>query len=268
MASSGWLTRLRNIFGLGYFFANLIAFAAFLVLNIEAARRYHQFSTGWLVLVVPMIGMLCGHWLRKGQLRWWRWLVVFASLVASVAILYIGGIVGPQLDVLKQVKFQHGSQRRESEEKFLAAVADGRVEEVQKLLQHGVSVQAIGPGGQTALHLAQDCRVIELLLDHGARIEARDASGMTPLFGKEIDQARLLIAAGADIDAQSSDGNTPFIWYCYSGYLPGLKLLISHGADYKHCNQDRHNALDIARTFQPHSAAVHYLESLNIPECR
>jgi ankyrin repeat protein len=57
-------------------------------------------------------------------------------------------------------------------------------EKIQLLLDHGAGVNAIGPKGRTALHYAAAAgflRVMTLLLDHGADFTLRDAAGQTAL---------------------------------------------------------------------------------------
>ncbi|KAL2152845.1 hypothetical protein VTH82DRAFT_4000 [Thermothelomyces myriococcoides] len=67
----------------------------------------------------------------------------------------------------------------------------------------------------SALHLAAHANpeCARLLLEHGARVDIRDGQGRTPLHwaaeaGHEA-VVRLLVAAGADLDAASHDGVTP-----------------------------------------------------------
>jgi ankyrin repeat protein len=57
-------------------------------------------------------------------------------------------------------------------------------EKVQILLEHGASVNAIGPRGRTALHYAAragHARVSALLLDYGADLTLRDHQGKSAL---------------------------------------------------------------------------------------
>lgn len=59
-----------------------------------------------------------------------------------------------------------------------------RLDKITALLDFGVPIEAPGPGGQTALHVACRARrlkVVALLLERGADPSARDDEGRTPL---------------------------------------------------------------------------------------
>jgi ankyrin repeat protein len=47
---------------------------------------------------------------------------------------------------------------------------------------------------------------------------------------KDVDLSKILVEAGPDIHLRSNKGNTPLIWYSYSGYLEGIQYLVSLGA--------------------------------------
>ncbi|KAK6361382.1 hypothetical protein TWF730_005115 [Orbilia blumenaviensis] len=80
--------------------------------------------------------------------------------------------------------------------------------------------------------------VAKLLLKHGARINARDPWGETPLHWalyapietrKEI--VTLLIENGADLNMQDNQGQAPLYEAASMGHLEMLELLVKHGAD-------------------------------------
>jgi ankyrin repeat protein len=86
------------------------------------------------------------------------------------------------------------------------ACRGGELDTVGSLLDGGMSPNSeVGKGGLTPLHEAVIrgfCKVAELLLDHGANVDMKDAGGRTPLhwaaFGKKSELVRLLLARGAD----------------------------------------------------------------------
>jgi ankyrin repeat protein len=83
------------------------------------------------------------------------------------------------------------------------------------------------------LYAGADC--VKLLLDRGANPNARNASGATALMWAvpDIAKTKLLIAAGADVNAKSTNlQRTPLlIAASYPGAAAVLRLLLDHGAD-------------------------------------
>jgi ankyrin repeat protein len=85
------------------------------------------------------------------------------------------------------------------------------------LLAAGATVDVTsGPTRGTALHQAArrgDVSVAQVLLDHGATIDARDAKGETPLRRavncRQMEIVRLLVRQGADPHAADRRGVTP-----------------------------------------------------------
>ncbi len=91
---------------------------------------------------------------------------------------------------------------------------------------------------------------VKALLDRGANPDAADARGATALMWAVPDAAkvRLLIAAGADVNARSaSAGLTPLlIAASYPGTVEILKLLLEKGADLRARERNGRNALALA----------------------
>jgi hypothetical protein len=82
---------------------------------------------------------------------------------------------------------------------------------VRTLLANGASPKGTDRLGNTALILTRSVDVARLLLEAGAEVNARCHSGKTPLmyasYG-EIDLVGALLAAGADPDIKNNDGET------------------------------------------------------------
>jgi uncharacterized protein len=74
--------------------------------------------------------------------------------------------------------------------------------------------------------------------------------GRTPLmmaaFGNHTEVVKLLIEAGADMEAKNRDGDTALIWALYSGKAEASQLLIDAGADVNVRNQMGKTAFDYA----------------------
>jgi len=109
------------------------------------------------------------------------------------------------------------------------------------LLDKGVDVNAMAVGVGTPLHAAVREGRIELgrfLLDHGADVSLRDIQRATPLhYARSGAMAALLIAKGAQVDAQGMRGGTgqqtPLHYAADTGAADVARVLIENGADVK-----------------------------------
>jgi ankyrin repeat protein len=96
---------------------------------------------------------------------------------------------------------------------------EGRLEDLAELLGAGADPSVVDKQGFTPLHFAAqslDPGAVRLLIDAGADIEARNVHGATPLLvaltnvrDSEGDAVRILLDAGADPDAANDAGVSP-----------------------------------------------------------
>jgi ankyrin repeat protein len=94
----------------------------------------------------------------------------------------------------------------------------GNVPFFRYLIDHGARVNARDSSGKTPLHrAAQSCRtsvVFEMLLRAGAQVNAQDNNGWTPLHvaaaHNMVEAVLFLLQAGAQRDAHDNQGMTPF----------------------------------------------------------
>lgn len=106
------------------------------------------------------------------------------------------------------------------------ASAEGNLEAAEWLLSHGMDVDIKSDGWATPLFHVQDVQMARLLLEHGADVDmVNDAFGQSPLYGilanplwfhpergaaQRVESekiASMLMACGAEIDQEDSNGN-------------------------------------------------------------
>ena len=109
---------------------------------------------------------------------------------------------------------------------------------VDFLIDKGAKPDAADPEGDTPLHIAamsDRTEVVAALLGRGAPIEARNEYGRTPLLlcARERGQtatARVLIEAGADVNASDKFGSTALELAAWRGKAELIDLLLEKGA--------------------------------------
>ncbi len=166
---------------------------------------------------------------------------------------------------------------RSGETLLMRCASTGDPVAVRALLAHGADVDASEPSsGQTALMWAAANRhpaVTRVLLEHDAAVGARtrtvrqlrgvglrsttspagatffDAGGFTALLFAarhgDIESARLLLDAGADVNEPAADGNGPLVLAAVSGQGRLAEFLLERGAD-PHAAGAGYNALHAA----------------------
>ena len=99
---------------------------------------------------------------------------------------------------------------------------------------------AFSPDGFTALHFAAffgKAEAARMLLEHGASVDVytRNAFANQPLHaaaaGRHLEVSRVLIAAGADVNAAQHGGYTPLHEAAQHGDVEMTELFLSAGAD-------------------------------------
>ena len=78
-------------------------------------------------------------------------------------------------------------------------------------------------------------RVVRLLIEHGARVDVKDADGTTALMravlAGHIDVVRLLLDKGAGVGDTDTKGETALHLACWQGHAAIVRLLLENGAD-------------------------------------
>lgn len=128
-----------------------------------------------------------------------------------------------------------------ADELLLQAVISGRTERVEEMLTLGrAAVNAACQYKQTPLHhaaAADHADICRLLLDRGARVDARAIDGSTPLHFAARDSCpaavKVLLEAGGDATARNSSGLLPIqmLWDDEED-ADIVRLLVAAGGDY------------------------------------
>lgn len=127
------------------------------------------------------------------------------------------GLAGPVMSSMSlSVEDQHDMEQVDRRLPFHAAARRGDVDRCKALLSEGVLIDELDEYGHTALHWACDggfSELVQVLLEHDARVNAQNCDGSTPLhmaYTCEHTQVlQLLLRAGASITLLDSDGCTP-----------------------------------------------------------
>ena len=143
---------------------------------------------------------------------------------------------------------------------LMTAARTGNPAVVRILLERGADPNVAGARGQTALMWAAaqtHAEAVRLLIEHGADVHTRSErwsqmmaipphadpanQQMVPhgentalLFAARIGDlasAKLLVAAGSDLDAMDAWGVTPTVYAAHSGYRELAEFLLENGAD-------------------------------------
>jgi ankyrin repeat protein len=122
---------------------------------------------------------------------------------------------------------------------LMIAARGGNVEIAQLLLARGANVKATIPStGQTALMWATAERHIAMmreLIAAGADVHAQSTIGFTPLLfaarNGDLDAAQVLLGAGAGVNERGSDGTSALPLAIVSGHDAFASFLLEQGAD-------------------------------------
>lgn len=157
--------------------------------------------------------------------------------------------------------FNPNSVNTRGDPALVQAVRDEAPKVIAALLaQPGLKVDATTPANETALMMAALGGKLEWaqqMIERGAQV---NRTGWTPLHyaasGPEPKLLALLLDKGADINAPSPNRTTPLMMAARYGATEGAQLLLSRGADVALRNDLGLSAVDFARTAGRDSLAV------------
>jgi quinoprotein dehydrogenase-associated probable ABC transporter substrate-binding protein len=120
--------------------------------------------------------------------------------------------------------------------------------------------------------VASDPARIKFLAAHGAKLNARDSMGATPLTSaanaRDSATVELLLQLGADANERNGDELTPLMQAAYRDHVPSVEALLQHGASLTETNPRGLTPLCIALDNRSFLAAMALLKagaSPNVP---
>ncbi|XP_031786072.1 ankyrin repeat and KH domain-containing protein mask isoform X3 [Nasonia vitripennis] len=105
--------------------------------------------------------------------------------------------------------------------------------------------------------------IVSLLIAHGADVNAQSTSGNTPLMygcaGGHEEVVKVLLEAGANVEDHNENGHTPLMEAASAGHVSVAKILLEHGAGINtHSNEFKESALTLA-CYKGHLDMVRFL---------
>lgn len=99
------VSKVIKIFAFLYFIGNI--FVCFLI-GMFAVTSWisGKFSLAYMIIVVPVTGILSGYWMRKSRYGWWKSLIMGTNIIVTAAILFTAIFISPGMEKNKQKKFE------------------------------------------------------------------------------------------------------------------------------------------------------------------
>lgn len=138
---------------------------------------------------------------------------------------------------------------------FKVYALDGNIGEMEKALAQGADINYV-ENGETALISAarlNQHKVVKFLIDNGAKLDVIGSGQGRPrsalvhaVFNKSAKMIELLLEGGARVDLQDLEGETALSMACEIGSLQAVKLLFKHRAQVNLQDRNGRSALMLA----------------------
>lgn len=145
------------------------------------------------------------------------------------------------------------SKSKQRNRDLLASIIMRDIARARELLKQAADVHSRDrEHNETALMLAvkfANAEMVQLLLDAGANVNARDDWGRSALFYAPVtsEAFEALLGGGADIHARDNEGNTILMWnVSQSAGLAEVEKLLRLGVDQNLRTEDGETALSLA----------------------
>lgn len=121
-----------------------------------------------------------------------------------------------QSDVARMLVAYGANPSQNNSSALFLAVREDNLALIDLFLQHGVNIHARNQFGWSVLFEVHSATAARILIDHGVRRDVRDTWGQTALFNVasngSIEPVKYLIAQGLDVNARNMDGQTPLMY--------------------------------------------------------
>ena len=198
--------------------------------------------------------------------------LALAGAVRSGNVDAVSALIGyganPKVDLSRQVVEETSAGMTLGEigagSLLMYAAQSGNPEMVRKILRYHPKLEARDREGKTALFAAGDyqnsdadgvrVQCVRLLVEAGADVNARDSDGNTPLHEIFLtDVEAELLKHGADVNARNNDGETPIFTTVDDDAIP---LFIKYGADLAIRNNKGETVFEAAKEKGPQRQEV------------
>jgi len=128
-----------------------------------------------------------------------------------------------------------------------AAARKGRDRVLRHMLPAPTAAALLNAAALCAAAGAGQIKIVQLLLESGLKVDARNREGETALMKTAegfFDTMKLLIKSGADINAADRQGITTLMRAAASGRLNVVRFLIDNGADVRQADSSGRRALE------------------------
>jgi hypothetical protein len=152
------------------------------------------------------------------------------------------------------------------------AVRNSNLEMVELLLTHGADVNARNSEDQTVLMMLNEDTTTDLvwdLINAGANVKLTDAAGNTALIEtaseRNPEALKVLLDAGSEVNAKDKSGRTALMAAASEGLVNNVRMLVLAGADINALNAEDNTALGLADE-NNHTIVVRFLRSKGAAE--
>jgi ankyrin repeat protein len=199
------------------------------------------------------------------------------NLDGARALIVYGANPNADLGKLKVTEIRRGKWRETSiaGSVLISAAASGDPEVVREILRYNPNLEVRDREGRTAIFTAAEWRnrdkegarveCVRLLIKAGANVNARDKKGNTVLHETFlIDVEEELLKSGADVNVRNKQGETPIFTNVDEDSIP---LFLKYGADLTIRNKKGQTAWEAAKENGPNreKALREAIENMNKP---